>query len=1141
MIETPQLDSRTARQLVAELLARRSGYVPEWTPTRDGLDSALVQVAGRYWEAIVQRLNQTLTKNKLAFFDTLGIELIPAQAAQTVVVFRLADNVSDARLPANTRIAAPPPPESNDQIIFETARATGMAAAKLKEVVSLWPGRDQYIDHSAAFLARESFQPFLKKQLENTPHVLYIGHKTLLALAGTSSIQVVFELKTPGNKHLDIIWEHWDGSVWREFNNMKPECDEREAGRLDGTNGLQTSGQYKLETECAQASKLAVNGIESFWIRGRLDERLPPTGSQILPEVESLKLATQIARPLEVNAKRAPDEVGEDRTFRVRLVDESAAPLKNVKIFDLDDVSVDRLQITNLEGLVEFSDANGSVIPDFVEVRAGDFTERVKLNQTPPPGRNAVITLSASGLSPDKAFADAQPVDLTNPFQPLGPQPQPGSAFYFTHEEIFSKPGAELEVYVQASVSAQDHLSEEANKIGTLDRDDSARALAHTVSWEYWNGEAWSLLETYSFKPPVVPANDEQPDPGSNDPVVSPRDFRGSGLIAGIVIPSDMADVEIAGQTAKWMRVRLLSGTYGLRKTILVEGTPFTFVVPQPPTVAKFLLGYTWQQGPLDAEYVLTFNDFQYTDVTEAARLPGKSFQPYKPVSDRTPALYLGFDKQLPNDRLAMLFNVVEDRNETKGPALLWQYFDGFSWEDLSVEDETRDLRQPGLVSFVGPEDSAALARFGNPRHWLRARLREDGPPGAPLVRGLFPNAVHAIQHRTVINEAIGNSNGQPNQTFKFTQTPVLEGEIIEVREVAGRRANVEWRIVALEVLSDSNAVDELEKLLAGEGTQTEISKGDVRLVRDRTKRITEVWVRWHSRRHLLFSGPNDRDYAVDHAQGLLFFGDATNGRVPPLGAAILARQYRTGGGSAGNVDAGKISQLLAPAGGIEEVSNPLPATGGADGESPQQYEIRAPQTLRHRGRALLPADYETFAREASPAVGFARAISNRDPSGRRVPGWVTLLIIPRSSEPRPIPSFGLRQEVRRHIASHTSADLAAGQRIFVTAPDYLPIDVDTTVVPIDAANAGIVEQEIIKSLAAFFHPLTGGPDGAGWDLGRDVFLSDVAAVLEHVAGVDYLKELQLLVDSELQSERVPIADDHIVVAGQFRVNIVTG
>src|SRR5262249_61347569 len=116
----PKLDEREVVQLVAELLARRPGYVPEWSPSASGPDAALVQIAARFWQAIIQRLNQAQGKNKLAFLDTLGIQLIPAQAARTPLVFRLAGNVPDARIPANTRVAAPPPPERNDQIVFET-------------------------------------------------------------------------------------------------------------------------------------------------------------------------------------------------------------------------------------------------------------------------------------------------------------------------------------------------------------------------------------------------------------------------------------------------------------------------------------------------------------------------------------------------------------------------------------------------------------------------------------------------------------------------------------------------------------------------------------------------------------------------------------------------------------------------------------------------------------------------------------------------------------------------------------------------------------------------------------------------------------------------------------------------------------
>jgi predicted phage baseplate assembly protein len=220
----------------------------------------------------------------------------------------------------------------------------------------------------------------------------------------------------------------------------------------------------------------------------------------------------------------------------------------------------------------------------------------------------------------------------------------------------------------------------------------------------------------------------------------------------------------------------------------------------------------------------------------------------------------------------------------------------------------------------------------------------------------------------------------------------------------------------------DTKIIQELEAMLGKEGSQIDIEKGDVRLRRDRNKRVTEAWVRWQAEKHLFFSGPNDRHYVVERARGRLIFGDGEQGKIPPLGAAIMARKYRTGGGLSGNVTARSITQLLGGIAGIEAVFNPKPAEGGADAETLETLSSRGPKTLRHRGRALLAEDLETMAKEASPAVAFARAIPSRDPNGRKVPGWVTLLIIPQSEEHRPWPSFVLREHVRKFIEAHASA-----------------------------------------------------------------------------------------------------------------------
>jgi hypothetical protein len=110
--------------------------------------------------------------------------------------------------------------------------------------------------------------------------------------------------------------------------------------------------------------------------------------------------------------------------------------------------------------------------------------------------------------------------------------------------------------------------------------------------------------------------------------------------------------------------------------------------------------------------------------------------------------------------------------------------------------------------------------------------------------------------------------------------------------------------------------------------------------------------------------------------------------------------------------------------------------------------------------------------------------------------------------------------------------------RIFVTGPRYFSVDVSATVAPVDASQAGAVEKAVAAALALFLHPLHGGPDGSGWDFGRDVYLSDVAAVIEQADGVDYVEELGLLADGVPQGERLAIPDGYIAAAGTFRLKM---
>jgi hypothetical protein len=1041
------LDSRKAADIVAQVLARRPGYVPEWHPGQKGADVAITEVFARYLYAILQRLNQTPEKNELAFFDLLGIELIAPQAARSPVVFQLGNQSPDTHIDAGLQVAAPPPPETSDQIVFEVERATGVSGARLGQVFSLWPGRDQYVDHSLAVAGLLPFEPFKKSLLEDTPHILYLAHDTLLALTGKSDLDVEIELTTPSSETLDISWDYWDGKVWRGFKAMQSECGEIESRKLDSTVRFTRSGKFHLTTDCAKTSQTEVNGINAFWIRGRLTEPLPPDPSNVLPEVERIRLST---------------------TIQSQLITPEDQPI-------------------------------------------------------------------SGGVVPDTAFTDGTKVDLTKPFYPFGLQPQPGSTFYFSTAEVFSKPGARVYVAGVPTDTPQNKLEittedppPDPNGVTVLSSN-KIEQLDHTVSWEYWNGRDWATINVW------FASEADQPNP---------PDFTGETLY-WFDLPADFELTKVNDQEGFWMRVRLLSGGYGFTKVVTwrdADGqrNQFTYVIAKPPALSDFRLGYAWQHGPFHPQHVLTNNNFQFVDRTEESKWPGDPYQPFTQVDDVTPTLYFGFDKKLPVDRFNVYIDVVEQPGETKGPALVWEYWDAVAWRVLSVEDETNNLRVPGLVSFIGPADAELLDRFGQPLYWIRARLKEDGPPGTLLINSVLPNAAWVVQRQTVIDEALGSSDGQPNQVFNVIQIPVLPGEQIEVRELSGLRANVEWRNLAMEVLGNNvAAIQELEESLGRETPQSEIIKGDLRLVRDRRKRVAEAWVRWHEVPTLFFAAPNERVYAVERIRGRIRFGDGVHGKMPTESTSVLARRYQSGGGLRGNVASNTITQLLAPVAGVQGVFNPRAAEGGGDAETPDQLLVRGPKTLRHRGRALLPEDYETLARQSSTAVAFARTIPTRKPDGRKVAGWVTLLIIPQSDERRPWPSFGLREEVRKFIEAHAPADLAGAEQIYVTGPQYLEIDIETTIAPINPDDAGEVEIAARAALETFFHPLRGGPEGRGWALGRDVFLSDVASVLERVPGVDYVKELSLLRESVLEDERISVPDDRIVVAGEIKIKLV--
>ncbi|MFI1765829.1 putative baseplate assembly protein [Streptomyces sp. NPDC020800] len=142
--------------------------------------------------------------------------------------------------------------------------------------------------------------------------------------------------------------------------------------------------------------------------------------------------------------------------------------------------------------------------------------------------------------------------------------------------------------------------------------------------------------------------------------------------------------------------------------------------------------------------------------------------------------------------------------------------------------------------------------------------------------------------------------------------------------------------------------------------------------------------VLWHEVDSLAGRGPTERVYITGTASDgrtTVTFGDGIHGARLPSGHENVQARYRFGTGKAANVPADRITQPLTRPLGVTAVTNPRPATGGADADGPGLTRRTVPLAVSALDRLVSPADYEDFARSRA---GIGRATARELFDGRR-------------------------------------------------------------------------------------------------------------------------------------------------------------
>jgi predicted phage baseplate assembly protein len=438
------------------------------------------------------------------------------------------------------------------------------------------------------------------------------------------------------------------------------------------------------------------------------------------------------------------------------------------------------------------------------------------------------------------------------------------------------------------------------------------------------------------------------------------------------------------------------------------------------------------------------------------------------------------------------------------GVSTAWEYWAGdvAGFRPLpSLVDETRALTLGGAIRFAVPADAAP----GGPApdlHWIRCRIVAGAFERVPMIERVALNAV-AARHAADADaeELLGASDGRARQVFT----------------IATARGEVLPSSTRLRVLEGN-----VEK-----GSWVEAAFWD------------EV-------------GAHDRSYVLDREAGTIHMGDGRVGAVPATGAE-LRLSYQTGGGAAGNVPRDSLTAVvdgphnatLVPAWAdvrpTLRVTQPAPAQGGAEAETLAEGQARAVDWLAACDRAVTLTDFETLALE-TPGVplGRAHAVAELHPGLRCTGalGCVTLVVVPDGAGAAPTPSPDFLRTVARYLERRRTLTT----ELHVVGPRYTRVSVRARLHAPPHLDRAVLRAQALEALTRYLHPLHGGPDAAGWPLGRPVYRAEVMALLCAVPGVEHVDQLDLIADGEREPRcgNLDLCPDGLVESGAHSLQVAS-
>ena len=748
--------------------------------------------------------------------------------------------------------------------------------------------------------------------------------------------------------------------------------------------------------------------------------------------------------------------------------------------------SIDRVEVNGCESRWIRCRLNENVIPKLKDLSF----------------KSIKVETSAVKIEPEILFYNDIPIDDHGEWlYPIGTKPYTYDTFYVGCADAFSKKG--YSISFSFSLSPGQAGPDEDNNLPQF-------------SWEYWDGDSWRSLNKFI----EFSVDGQAVDPRSEELIQNwvSRSPTEKSLHVTVNI-SEMIELKpgnVNGKDNYWIRVKLIEGNYGTEYTITKKNKlePGKY---HPPKIKNLKLQYC-NKREKKPEHIFAMNNLVFKDCRDDL-MRTKNCKPFEALPDTYPTIYFGYDAELRKGPISLFIHLTQNSTypQTIIPKIKWQYFskkDG-EWAELEILDGTGGFTKSGMLQFLVPEKMGALRLFGStePLYWLRAAFI-DGKSYSK-VHGFYLNSTWAIQSRTINNERIGSSSGEAHQLFKLLNKPVIDVDL--------------W-------------INEVNGLSEGEKQTLLKDKQYVELKTDDKDTVVEFWVKWTETDDFIDLKSKSRNYLLDRTTGEITFGNGIHGMIPPIGLNNIISSYRIGGGEAGNFDAFSISKPYSSIKYVDSAYNPIASDGGCETEPIENLMRRAPATFKHRMRAVSADDFIWLAKKASHQVARVKVLSDFNGSKKDGMGWTTIVIVPESSDPKPMFSTELKHRVEIYLKNRCSN---VG-KLRVIGASYWRVDVTAEVVANNMESMPSIEFEARTKIAEFLHPLKGGVDGKGWDFGNTLSISDIYSLLEPIEDVEHVKnvtitfrdEKEILLQLNDPTEMATLPESTLPFSGEHEITV---